>query len=88
MVASDQFISISGMLNDLAHEFSEAEIFDSTASNKIRRLLGEYDIYPSNISAILDKYGRMRVEILTNSNSKDLSNPHLKEEIGKICKIF
>lgn len=88
MVASDQFISISGMLNDLAHEFSEAEIFDSTASNKIRRLLGEYDIYPSNISAILDKYGRMRVEILTNSKSKDLSNPHLKEEIGKICNRY
>ena len=37
MVASDQFISISGMLNDLAKEFDEAEIFDCNASNKIRR---------------------------------------------------
>lgn len=88
MVASDQFFSISGMLNDLALEFSEAEIFDSTASAKIRRLLGEYDIFPVNISAITDKYGRMRVEILTKSSSTNLSNPAICREIGKICDRY
>lgn len=88
MVASDQFYSISGMLNDLAQEFDEAEIFDSNASAKIRRLLGDYDIYPSNISAIEDKFGRMRVEILVSSNTNGLSNPKLKNEIGKICNRY
>lgn len=88
MVASDQFISISGMLNDLAKEFDEAEIFDCNASNKIRRLLGEYEIYPTNISAIVDKYGRMRVEILLSSSSAELTGIELKNEIGKICNRY
>jgi hypothetical protein len=88
MVASDQFFSISGMLEDLAFEFDEAEIFDSTASSKIRRLLGEWEIYPKNISAIEDKYGRMRVEILVDDGRADLANPRLQTEIGKICNRY
>lgn len=88
MVASDQFYSISGMLNDLALEFSEAEMFDSNISAKIRRLLGEYEIFPVNISAITDKYGRMRVEILTNSSTSNLASPEICKEIGKICNRY
>lgn len=88
MVASDQFFSISDMLDDLAVEFDEAEIFDSNASSKIRRLLGDYDIYPLNISAIEDKFGRMRVEILVDSGSDGLDDPVLCQEIGKICSRY
>ena len=88
MVASDQFFSISGMLEDLAFEFDEAEAIDSNASQKIRNLLGEYDIYPKNISAIEDKYSRMRVEILVSSSCKNLESPELQEEIGKICSRY
>ncbi len=87
-VASDQFSSISGMLEDLAFEFDEAEIFDSSASVKIRRVLGEYEIYPLNISAIEDKFGRMRVEILTDGMSAGLNNPKLTAEIGKACNRY
>lgn len=88
MVASDQFFSISGMLEDLAFEFDEAEIFNSKVSAKIRRLLGEFEIYPKNISAIEDKFGRMRVEILTDSSVEKLENPKLRGEIGKICSRY
>ena len=88
MVASDQFFSISDMLEDLAFEFDEAEIFDSTASKKIRQLLGEYEIYPKNISVIEDKFSRMRVEILTDSSASNLDSPALQEEIGKICSRY
>lgn len=88
MVASDQFFSISGMLEDLAFEFDDAEIFNSKASSKIRRLLGEFEIYPKNISAIEDKFGRMRVEILTDSSTDKLENPKLRGEIGKICSRY
>lgn len=88
MVASDQFFSISDMLDDLAMEFDEAEIFDSNASSRIRRLLGDYDIYPINISVIEDKFGRMRVEILTDFSTDGLDNPTLCQEIGKICSRY
>lgn len=87
-VASDQFFSISDMLEDLAFEFDEAEIFDSAASSKIRRLLGDMEIYPQSISVVEDKYSRLRVEILTDSSVSRLSDSLLKNEIGKICSRY
>ena len=85
MVASDQFFSISDMLEDLAFEFDESEIFDTAAASKIRRLLGEFDIYAENISVIEDKFGRIRVEILTDSSADNADEKRLCAEIGKIC---
>lgn len=86
MVASDQFFSISDMLADLAFEFDEAESFDFKSAGRIRRMLGEYDIFPENISAIIDKYDRMRIEILAPNDTKGLDNLRLTNEISKICK--
>lgn len=85
MVASDQFFSISDMLGDLAFEFNEAEIFDYKSAGKIRRMLGDYDIYPENISVIVDKFDRMRIEILASSKTNGIDNPKIKNEISKIC---
>ena len=85
MVAADQFFSISDMLADLAFEFDEAELFDYKAAGKIRRMLGEYDIYPENISVIVDKFNRTRVEISAPSKTRGLDSPRIKTEIEKIC---
>ncbi|MDE5604574.1 MAG: SpoIIE family protein phosphatase [Eubacterium sp.] len=85
VVASDQFFSIADMLADLAREFDEAEYFDNIAAGKIRRLLGEYEIYPKNISVIEDKYNRIRLEIVTKGREIILSKPEIKKEISKIC---
>lgn len=85
MVAADQFFSISDMLGDLAFEFDEAEIFDFKSAGKIRRMLGEYDIYPENISVIVDKFDRMRIEILASSKTKGLDSPRIKNEMENIC---
>ena len=86
MVASDQFFSISDMLSDLAFEFNEAELFDFKAAGKIRRMLGEYEIYPENISVIVDKFDRMRIEILASSKTRGIDSPKIKNEISKICQ--
>lgn len=85
MVAADQFFSISDMLNDLAFEFDEAEVFDCKSAGKIRRMLGEYEIYPENISVIADKFDRLRIEILAPAKTNGLSSPKIKNEIEKIC---
>ena len=85
MVASDQFFSISDMLADLAKEFDEAEYFDNIAAGKIRRLLGEYEIYPRNISVIEDKFGMMRIEIMTKGRETAISKPEILKQISKIC---
>lgn len=88
MVASDQFFSIADMLSDLAKEFDEAEQFDNISAGKIRRLLGEYEIYPQNISVVTDRYGRMKIEILTKERENALSNPKLQNEISKACSRY
>ena len=88
MIASDQFFSISDMLADLAREFDEAEYFDNIAAGKIRRLLGEYEIYPRNISVIEDKFGRMRIEIMTNGREAAISKPEIQKQISKICSRY
>lgn len=85
MVAADQFFSISDMLADLAFEFDEAELFDYKAAGKIRRMLGEYDIYPDNISVIADKFNRVRIEILAPTKTRGLESPRIKNELEKIC---
>lgn len=85
MVAADQFFSISDMLSDLAKEFDEAEHFDAIAAGRLRRLLGEYEIYPKNISVIEDKFGRMRIEIQAGGRETGFSNPRLQKEIAKAC---
>ena len=69
------------MLCDLAFEFDEAESFDFKAAGWIRRMLGEYDIFPENISAIIDKNDRMRIEILAPNDTKGLDNMRLTNEI-------
>lgn len=86
MVASEQFFSIADMLNDLAFEFNDAEIFDYNCAGKIRRMLAEKGIYPDNISVIIDRFDRMRVEISAPSNVKGLDSPAVKSELTKICK--
>ena len=88
MVASDQFFSISDMLEDLAFEFDEAELFDYKSAGKIRRMLGQYDIYPENISVIVDKFDRMRIEILAPSKTKEIDSPRIKSELEKICNRY
>ena len=88
MVASDQFFSISDMLADLAREFDEVEYFDNIAAGKIRRLLGEYEIYPRNISVIEDKFGRMRIEIMTKGRETAISKPEILKQISKICNRY
>lgn len=88
MVASDQFGSIAGMLEDLAFEFDDSEMFDSASASRIRTMLGEYEIYPSSISVIEDKFGRKRVEILSQGTSLGLDNDKIGVEIGKICSRY
>ncbi len=84
-VAADQFFSISDMLADLATEFDEAEHFDNIAAGKIRRILSEYEIYPRNISVIEDKFGRIRIEILTAGGETKFKSKALHTAISKAC---
>lgn len=88
LVAAQQFFSIADMLCDLAAEFDEAEHFDNASAGKIRRMLGEYEIYPNNISVIEDKLSRVRIEIVTAEREPLLSDVKIQNEISKICNRY
>ena len=86
MVASEQFFSISELLEDLAFELDEAEIFDFKTAGKIRRMLGQYEIYPENISVIANRFDRLRIEVSAPSGTVGLDSPRIKGELEKICR--
>ncbi len=87
LVAADQFVSLSGMLFDLADEFNSAETIDGITGAKLRRMLGSYEIYPQNICVITDKFKRCRVEIHLDSSYPNLSDGRIRLEAERICGV-
>ncbi len=62
-IMSDQYSGISELLNEVAVEFEKERTFDTKAAGRIESALRSVDIIPSDIACLIDKYGRMTVEI-------------------------
>lgn len=59
----DQYAGIADLLNEVAAEFEKERSFDIKAAGRIESALRSVDIIPSDIGCLVDKYGRMTVEI-------------------------
>ena len=94
--ASSALAQVSESVRDVREKINSFSTVDPNESEirmvaadqffSISDMLGEYDIFPENISAIIDKYDRMRIEILAPNDTKGLDNMRLTNEICKICK--
>ena len=62
-VVSDQFDGISSMLYDLASEFENSEIFDTSLAAALGNALKDIDIRASDCACRIDRYGRINIEI-------------------------
>lgn len=73
-VVSDQFEGVSNMLSELAEDFSSDEKFDNSAAALAAEALKNLGICAEEVSARIDKFGRMTLEIRIKQNSDTVFN--------------
>lgn len=66
-ILSGQLGGISNMLTEMSNEFSSAYNYDVTLANKVAAVLKEIDIRAEECCCVVDKFGRMTVEIKLGS---------------------
>ncbi|HJB25601.1 MAG TPA: SpoIIE family protein phosphatase [Firmicutes bacterium] len=82
----DQFSGISKMLSSLAGEISGFRGYDPEAAQAVEDALGQADLFPDSVTACIDHYGKMTVELLFSVSSYREEN--LKEMsllLSEIC---
>ena len=62
-VAIEQFEGIANMLCEMSREIGEVSRFDESSAQKVRELMYGYGIHPTEICCLIDRYGRMGVEV-------------------------
>lgn len=86
-VVSDQFDAVGQMLNSLADEFTNDEVYDSLLADKIACALREMGIIVNDCGCRTDKFGRMTVEIRVVEKSQTVFNRmHILHRIESVCE--
>lgn len=83
---SEQFTEMGGILNDIAREFEQYEIFDAQAAERVRQALLSCGLRPHDVSCRLDKYKRLYVEMNFSVSEQDkLLKLNLSDLLSKVC---
>ena len=62
-ITIEQFDGIADMLCEMVNDLGDIAKYDENLAEKARNILQDFDIFPENISCIIDKYGRTGIEI-------------------------
>ena len=85
-VVSDQMNGIAEMLEELSEEFRTAQNYDVAMAGRIAAALKELDLRADECSCVLDKYGRMTVEIkLLEAPEMPLNRAKILARIEEVC---
>lgn len=85
-VVSDQFITTSNMLEDMASELELFERFDFAAAQQVSEILRNAGIQPIDVSCRTDRFDRMSIEIITAPvECTRLNKAELTNEISRVC---
>lgn len=85
-VVAGQFCGLGGILEEIAEEYSNYEVFDRELSDRITVKLKELGLQPTAVSCRIDYLGRMTVEAeATDNNIAKIRRAVLVHEINKIC---
>ncbi len=88
-IVNDQFASMSTMLEEFAHNFSDPEWSDIETEKRIRKFLSKEKIEPLSLSCRISDRGRMTVEILLDGNYHPHDKGILRRKFGELCgRIF
>lgn len=89
-MVTDQFMTTSNMLEDMASELELYERFDFTAAQRVNDVLRSAGILPIDISCRTDRFGRMSIEIIAApAEGVRLNRAQLTAEISRACgRVF
>ncbi len=86
-VLSDQMKGISNMLNEMSDEFSSAMEYDVVLAERVAGALKEFDIRADECCCVVDKFGRMTVEVkLLQMPDLPLNRAKILSKIEEICE--
>ncbi len=85
-VVAGQFSGMSAFLKDMSNEFENYVTYDTESSQRVEEFLHYSGLVPMECSCVLDKNGRMTVDVLLAKNYKNtLRKGVLTNEISKCC---
>ncbi len=83
---SDHYSGVSNLLSEVADEFEAERAYDIEAAGRIESALRSVDIIPSDICCLVDRFGRMTVEIRTeHSNKARFNRKTVLREVSVAC---
>lgn len=85
-MVSDQFLTTSNMLEDMAGELELYERFDFTAAQKVAEVLRQSGIVPLDVNCRTDRFDRMSIEITAAPvETARVNKAELTAEISRAC---
>lgn len=85
-VVADQMDGIADMLSELSEEFRTAQTYDIELAGRVAAGLKELDLRADECSCVVDKYGRLTVEIrLLQTPELPLNRSRILSRLEEIC---
>lgn len=85
-VVADQMDGIADMLSELSEEFRTAQTYDIELAGRVAAGLKELDLRADECSCVVDKYGRLTVEIrLLQTPELPLNRSRILARIEEVC---
>lgn len=86
-VVSDQMNGIADMLEELSAEFRTAQTYDVVMAGRVASALKELDLRADECSCVVDKYGRMTVEVkLTEPPEIPINRARILDRLEEVCE--
>lgn len=85
-ITGDQFEATSGLLKDIAEEFSTFRQYDHEAADRVEEIFERNGVELLDVCCRIDKYDRMTVEAeLSRSRQTKLNKAYITREISNAC---
>ena len=85
-ITSEQFATASGLLKDIAKEFTEYQHFDEETSDRVEEIFKKNNIFPIEVCCRVDSFGRMTVEAeLERNREQKLNKAYFTREVSNAC---
>lgn len=84
-IVAQQFDSMSTLLTDLSTEFSDERTYDSETATRVTSLLDDFGIRAIEVSCLLDRYSRMRIEVRCKHINVDVDSLELTQCLSDLC---